>query len=78
MKIHLAADHAGFKLKEEVKKFLQENGHKVIDHGAWEYNQQDDYPDLSSLQLVLSQKIPVVLELLWVVQGKEKQWQQIG
>ena len=29
MKIHLATDHAGFTLKEEIKKFLQENGHKV-------------------------------------------------
>jgi ribose 5-phosphate isomerase B len=34
MKIHLATDHAGFALKEEIKKFLQENGHKVTDHGA--------------------------------------------
>ena len=45
MKIHLATDHAGFALKEEIKKFLQENGHKVTDHGALEYNKQDDYPD---------------------------------
>ena len=45
MKIHLATDHAGFALKEEIKKSLQENGHKVTDHGALEYNKQDDYPD---------------------------------
>lgn len=42
--IILAADHAGFKLKEAVKSFLQENGYSVLDVGAHELKDGDDYP----------------------------------
>jgi ribose 5-phosphate isomerase RpiB len=34
MNIILAADHAGFKLKEAVKSFLEGKGHSVLDVGA--------------------------------------------
>jgi len=44
-KIFLGTDHAGFKLKEEIKKFLQKEGYKTEDQGAYSYNEQDDYPD---------------------------------
>lgn len=44
-KIFLAADHAGFELKEEVKKFLQGSGYDVHDEGALKYDAEDDYPD---------------------------------
>ncbi len=43
--IYLATDHAGFELKEEVKKFLEAEGHDVDDVGAYEYDELDDYPD---------------------------------
>lgn len=45
MKIYIGADHAGFELKEALKKFLQEGGHEVEDKGAFEFNKDDDYPD---------------------------------
>ena len=45
MKIHLATDHAGLKLKDKIKLYLTELGHEVIDHGAHEYDALDDYPD---------------------------------
>lgn len=45
MKIVLAADHAGFELKEAVRKYLIESGHDVQDFGAYEYDKNDDYPD---------------------------------
>ncbi len=45
MKIHLASDHAGYNLKEKVKQFLTEQGHEVEDHGAFELDKKDDYPD---------------------------------
>ena len=45
MKIHLATDHAGFELKEKIKKYLQEKGYDITDHGAWKYDSKDDYPD---------------------------------
>ena len=43
--IVLATDHAGFELKEHVKKFLSEKGYNVKDFGALEYDALDDYPD---------------------------------
>jgi ribose 5-phosphate isomerase B len=45
MKIYLASDHAGFELKEKIKSFLKEKGYEVVDHGAFELNKDDDYPD---------------------------------
>lgn len=43
-KIVLGTDHAGFKLKEEIKKFLIKEGYQVDDQGAHSYNADDDYP----------------------------------
>ena len=45
MKIHLATDHAGLELKDKIKQHLIELGNDVIDHGAYEYDALDDYPD---------------------------------
>ena len=45
MKIHLATDHAGLELKNAIKDYLKGKGHDVTDHGAHEYDAQDDYPD---------------------------------
>jgi len=45
MIIALGTDHASFELKETVKKFLEDNGYKVKDFGAHEYESTDDYPD---------------------------------
>ena len=43
--IVLATDHAGFELKEHIKKFLSEKGFEIKDFGALEYDALDDYPD---------------------------------
>ena len=43
--IVLATDHAGFELKEHVKKFLTKKGYDIKDFGALEYDGLDDYPD---------------------------------
>ena len=45
MIIHIATDHAGLELKEKVKSYLSKLGYEVIDHGAYEYDALDDYPD---------------------------------
>ena len=45
MNIHLATDHAVFAHKEAVKAFLIEKGMTVVDHGARELVESDDYPD---------------------------------
>ena len=34
MKISIGSDHAGFKYKEEIKKYLESKGHEVIDCGT--------------------------------------------
>ena len=43
--IYLGADHAGFKLKEEIKQSLDKLGYKYQDLGNWELEEKDDYPD---------------------------------
>lgn len=48
MKIYLATDHTGFELKEKIKGFLSDMGLKVEDCGAYQYDQNDDYPDFIS------------------------------
>lgn len=45
MIIHLATDHAGFLHKEAVKAYLLEKEYTVVDHGARELVESDDYPD---------------------------------
>ncbi len=45
MKIYLASDHAGFELKEALKKYLTELGYGGEDKGAYSLNSEDDYPD---------------------------------
>jgi ribose 5-phosphate isomerase B len=45
MKILVGSDHAGFGHKEKLKEYLKELGFEVEDKGAFEYNEQDDYPD---------------------------------
>ncbi len=45
MKIGIAADHGGYRLKEIVHPFLVKLGHEVIDFGAYKLDNADDYPD---------------------------------
>ncbi|MBX4200210.1 RpiB/LacA/LacB family sugar-phosphate isomerase [Candidatus Parcubacteria bacterium] len=45
MKIFVGADHAGFGMKEVLLPYLQSLGHDVVDKGAYEYSEEDDYPD---------------------------------
>ncbi len=45
MKIYIGTDHAGYVLKEKLVSFLKLQGYEVIDKGAFEYNEDDDYPD---------------------------------
>ncbi len=42
--IYLAADHAGFTLKESIREWLRGEGCTVIDLGALEYDEADDFP----------------------------------
>src|SRR5690349_50691 len=42
--IYIGADHAGFKLKESMKKYLDSLGVEYLDMGASKLNKNDDYP----------------------------------
>ena len=44
MRLHIAADHAGFELKSVLVEHLRAAGHDVVDHGAQTYDAEDDYP----------------------------------
>lgn len=44
MKLSVASDHAGYELKESVKKHLTEAGHEVVDFGT-DSADSTDYPD---------------------------------
>ena len=45
MQVGIAADHGGFELKAYLTTALKIEGHEVVDFGAKELNQGDDYPD---------------------------------
>jgi ribose 5-phosphate isomerase B len=47
-KVLLASDHAGFKLKDKIKRFLIKKGNIVLDLGAKNENSVD-YPDYAHL-----------------------------
>jgi ribose 5-phosphate isomerase B len=44
MRVHLGSDHAGVELKEHLVNWIREHGHEPLDHGAYRYDDQDDYP----------------------------------
>jgi RpiB/LacA/LacB family sugar-phosphate isomerase len=46
MKIAIASDHAGFRLKEIIRKFLRDLGHDPVDLGT-DSTDPVDYPDFA-------------------------------
>lgn len=44
-KIGICADHGGFELKEKIISFLLKNEFQLVDFGAKELNNNDDFPD---------------------------------
>lgn len=44
-RVHIATDHAAFELKEHLVTCLKKAGYQVVDHGAADYDSQDDYPE---------------------------------
>jgi ribose 5-phosphate isomerase B len=45
MRVGIAADHAGLRLKGELDEALRVAGHEVVDFGARTADPGDDYPD---------------------------------
>ncbi len=48
MRIALGADHAGFSLKEELRRELSGMGHEIVDYGTGS-PESTDYPDYAGL-----------------------------
>lgn len=44
MRVHIASDHAAFDFKVILADHLRASGHDVVDHGAFSYDGDDDYP----------------------------------
>ncbi|MGI8577477.1 MAG: ribose-5-phosphate isomerase [Nocardioidaceae bacterium] len=44
MRIHVGSDHAGWELKQHLVGWLADHGHQPLDHGALDYDPDDDYP----------------------------------
>ena len=49
LRLALAADHAGYELKQLLVKELRDQGHGVLDLGTHEPGKPDDYPDYAEL-----------------------------
>ncbi len=46
MKVAIGSDHAGYRLKERLRAWLEEHGHTVADVGVFS-DDRADYPDLA-------------------------------
>lgn len=46
MRVHIAADHAGFEVREALIAQLSTGGYEVVDHGAFVYDALDAYPPM--------------------------------
>jgi len=45
VRIAIGMDHWGFIWKEELVSFLEQQGHEMVDKGAYQHDPNDDYPD---------------------------------
>ena len=45
MKISIGSDHAGFRMKEDIKDYLVSKGFQVVDVGTYDGAISTDYPD---------------------------------
>jgi ribose 5-phosphate isomerase B len=49
MTLFIGSDHRGFPLKEQIKSWLIEQGHSLVDVSSPIIDPQDDYPDIAFL-----------------------------
>lgn len=61
--IPIGADHAGFQLKEAVKKYLAEKGYEVKDYGCFS-EESIDYPDFGHPVAEMVESNPGMLGIL--------------
>ena len=69
MRIILGADHGGFELKEEIKKWLMGQKHDVKDVGAEKLEPEDDFVDYAVLVAEQVASDPATLGILFCRNG---------
>ncbi len=57
--LYIASDHGGFKYKQQLLKFLEQQGYLVKDLGAKKFNSNDDYPDYAKKVASLVSRNPL-------------------
>lgn len=67
MKVYLGADHGGYSLKEELKKYLASLGYEIEDMGAGNLDPNDDYTDFI---IPVAKKVASTGDSLGVVIGR--------
>lgn len=75
MKIYIGSDHAGFELKEKLKKYLESLSIEVIDKGAFSLDVNDDYPDFI---VPVAEAVVKDTESLGVILGGSGEGEQIS
>lgn len=55
--IFIGADHAGWVLKEDIRKYLIDQDYDVTDMGNHQFDKEDDYPDFA---LAVAQNVAAV------------------
>ena len=46
-RVAIATDHGGFPLKADLAAWIASQGHEVVDVGAYEFDPDDDFPDIA-------------------------------
>lgn len=73
-KIYIGSDHAGFEMKQELIAFLESKNYEVLDQGAYEFDEQDDYPDYI---YPVAQQVSIDPESVGIVLGGSGQGEAI-
>ncbi|MEY2665425.1 MAG: hypothetical protein RLZZ480_530 [Candidatus Parcubacteria bacterium] len=68
--IHLATDHAGLTLKDAVKVWCEREGYAVTDHGAYQFDALDDFPDYIKLAAEAVSKDPTARAIIFGGSGQ--------
>jgi ribose 5-phosphate isomerase B len=79
MRIHIATDHAGLELSQQLQTHLRGQGHEVTDHGPAAYDALDDYPSfcINAAKAVVRDQ-DAGIEALGVVFGGSGNGEQIA
>lgn len=73
MRIHIGSDHAGLEFKNELIQYLVVNGHDVTDHGPYEFDALDDYPDFCIPTAIAVSKDPLAIGVVLGGSGNGEQ-----